>query len=76
MGINQIFFAVKTWSKYHEDRVPVIQRTWAKETKHIRYYSDVTGRLLPFPIFFFHLFLLAKFLIACNLKIILTPKNV
>lgn len=44
--INQIFFAVKTWSKNHEDRVPVIQRTWAKEARHIRYYSDVAGNLL------------------------------
>lgn len=43
MTINQIFFAVKTWTNNHEDRVPVIQRTWAKDTKHIRYYSDVAG---------------------------------
>lgn len=44
--INQIFFAIKTWSKNHEDRVPVIKRTWAKEVKHIRYYSDIDGNLL------------------------------
>lgn len=41
--INQLFFAVKTWSQNHIDRVPVIQRTWARETKHIRYYSDFAG---------------------------------
>ncbi|XP_055295645.1 beta-1,3-glucosyltransferase [Sitodiplosis mosellana] len=45
--INQIFFAIKTWSKNHEDRVPVIQRTWAKEVKHIRYYSDVADPNIP-----------------------------
>lgn len=43
--INQVFFAVKTCTKFHDDRIPIIQRTWAKETKHIRYYSDTAGTL-------------------------------
>lgn len=43
--INQVFFAVKTCTKFHEDRIPIIQRTWAKGTKHIRYYSDTAGTL-------------------------------
>lgn len=40
-----MFFAVKTWSQNHKDRVPVIQNTWAKDTKYIRYYSDVAGKV-------------------------------
>lgn len=31
---------------FHVDRVPVIQNTWAKQVKHIRYYSDSYGKLL------------------------------
>ena len=40
---NNILFAVKTCSKFHKDRVPVIQETWGREAKHIRYYSDSAG---------------------------------
>lgn len=41
--VDNIMFAVKTYSKFHRDRIPVIQKTWAKDIKHIRYFSDVFG---------------------------------
>lgn len=43
--INQLYFAVKTWSNNHVERLPIVQRTWAKETKFIRYFSDVEGAI-------------------------------
>lgn len=44
--VNNILFAVKTYSKFHRERIPVIQKTWAKDTKHIRYFSDIFGNYL------------------------------
>lgn len=40
---ENILFAVKTCSKFHSERVPVIKSTWSRDAKHIRFYSDVTG---------------------------------
>lgn len=43
VSLNHILFAVKTWYKNHADRVPIIQKTWARQTKFIRYFSDKNG---------------------------------
>ncbi|KAJ6650035.1 Beta-1,3-glucosyltransferase, partial [Pseudolycoriella hygida] len=44
---ENIFFAVKTCSKFHLERVPIIQSTWSRDTKYIRFYSDVTDKSVP-----------------------------
>lgn len=44
VAVQHVLFAVKTWSKNHVDRVPIIQRTWARDVKFLRYYSDVSGK--------------------------------
>ncbi|XP_037042574.1 beta-1,3-glucosyltransferase [Bradysia coprophila] len=44
---ENILFAVKTCSKFHFDRVPVIQSTWRRDVKLIRFYSDVTDSTIP-----------------------------
>lgn len=36
-------FAVKTCSKYHEDRVSVVQNTWAPRAKNVAFFSDTSG---------------------------------
>lgn len=41
--LNNILFAVKTWSKNHVERLPIIQRTWGAVAAHIRYFSDKYG---------------------------------
>jgi UDP-glucose:O-linked fucose beta-1,3-glucosyltransferase len=41
---ESIFFAVKTCGKYHEERVPVVKRTWARHATRIQFFSDVEGR--------------------------------
>lgn len=44
VSVQHVLFAVKTWSKNHADRVPIIQRTWARQTKFVRYFSDTSGK--------------------------------
>lgn len=41
---DEIYFAVKTCSKYHNERLPVIQATWGQYAKHIKYFSDIEGK--------------------------------
>ena len=41
---SSLYFAVKTCSKFHYDRVPVVQQTWAPHTQRLVYYSDVFGK--------------------------------
>jgi UDP-glucose:O-linked fucose beta-1,3-glucosyltransferase len=48
---EDIYFAVKTYLKFHKERVPVIQKTWGKEAYNIEYFSDVKGSLKFFSIF-------------------------
>ncbi|KAI0216568.1 Beta-1,3-glucosyltransferase [Lamellibrachia satsuma] len=33
--------------KFHKTRVPVVQKTWGKQTKHIRYYSEEADESIP-----------------------------
>ena len=52
---DDLFFAVKTWSKFHRDRVPVVQQTWARHTREkVVFFSDLAGmymssELTPVP---------------------------
>jgi hypothetical protein len=40
-----MYFAVKTCSKYHKDRIPVVKHTWAKYVLHIGFYSESEGNI-------------------------------
>ncbi|KAL9874453.1 beta-1,3-glucosyltransferase isoform 1-T2 [Glossina fuscipes fuscipes] len=44
---EEVYFAVKTCSKYYNDRLVVIQNTWAQYAKHIKYFSDVADVKVP-----------------------------
>ncbi|XP_055642143.1 beta-1,3-glucosyltransferase [Toxorhynchites rutilus septentrionalis] len=44
---EQILFAVKTCEKFHSERVPVLQKTWAKYVRHLRLYSDTSDSRIP-----------------------------
>lgn len=41
-----MYFAVKTCSKYHKDRIPVVKHTWAKYVLHIGFYSESKGNVI------------------------------
>jgi len=42
-----VYFAVKTCSKFHDDRVAVVQQTWAPHTHRLVFYSDVSDKRIP-----------------------------
>jgi len=44
---DSIYFAVKTCSKFHVDRVPVLQSTWGRDAVHIEYFSDKLDDIIP-----------------------------
>ncbi|KAG8225267.1 hypothetical protein J437_LFUL006500, partial [Ladona fulva] len=44
---ESVYFAVKTCSKFHHDRIPVIKSTWGKYAAHINYFSDVEDPVIP-----------------------------
>lgn len=45
MPNEDIFVAVKTCLKHHKDRVPVVKQTWAQNTAHVEFFSDVEGNI-------------------------------
>jgi len=47
VGKEDLFVAVKTCSKFHDDRVSVVKATWGRETDLIEYYSDVANDSIP-----------------------------
>ncbi|XP_060090701.1 beta-1,3-glucosyltransferase [Heteronotia binoei] len=47
MKKTDIFVAVKTCRKFHEDRIPIVKQTWEAEAALIEYYSDYTERSIP-----------------------------
>ncbi|KZC14213.1 PREDICTED: beta-1,3-glucosyltransferase [Dufourea novaeangliae] len=47
VSAENAYFAVKTCTKYHDERISVIKRTWAKHTKNIGYFSDAADKTLP-----------------------------
>uniref|UniRef100_A0A0N5APQ5 N-acetylgalactosaminide beta-1,3-galactosyltransferase n=1 Tax=Syphacia muris TaxID=451379 RepID=A0A0N5APQ5_9BILA len=44
---NDILYAVKTYSGYHNTRIVVVKRTWAITVKHIQYFSDINDTFVP-----------------------------
>ncbi|KAJ8280143.1 hypothetical protein GJAV_G00051010 [Gymnothorax javanicus] len=44
---EDIFVAVKTCKKFHEERVPVVKRTWERHAALLEYYSDFTDLSIP-----------------------------
>uniref|UniRef100_A0A914W5A9 Beta-1,3-glucosyltransferase n=1 Tax=Plectus sambesii TaxID=2011161 RepID=A0A914W5A9_9BILA len=44
---NDVYFAVKTFSGYHKDRIVVVKRTWSKSANHIEYFSDIEDHFVP-----------------------------
>lgn len=47
ISLDKVLFAVKTCEKYHKERLPIILRTWAPFTIHLRIYSDVRDDAIP-----------------------------
>ena len=41
---QKVLFAVKTCQKYHEERLPIIKKTWAEAAPNIMYFSEVTDK--------------------------------
>ncbi|XP_034024283.1 beta 3-glucosyltransferase a [Thalassophryne amazonica] len=44
---EEIFVAVKTCRKFHNERVPVIKQTWEKDALFLEYYSDYADPSIP-----------------------------
>lgn len=44
LDVTEIYFAVKTCHKYHLNRVPFVQKTWGKEAKYIKFFSDIASK--------------------------------
>lgn len=42
-----LFVAVKTCQKFHQERVPVVRATWEKDAALLEFYSDVTDDSIP-----------------------------
>lgn len=47
MSLDKILFGVKTCQKFHNERLPVILKTWAQYTIHLRIFSDVGDSSIP-----------------------------
>ncbi|CAH1154079.1 unnamed protein product [Phaedon cochleariae] len=45
--LTSIYFAVKTYHKFHQDRVPVVKNTWGKHTPIISFFSDKEDIFIP-----------------------------
>ncbi|XP_043662582.1 beta-1,3-glucosyltransferase [Drosophila teissieri] len=44
---SHIYFAIKTCAKFHKERIPIIERTWAADARNRRYYSEVADAGIP-----------------------------
>ncbi|KAH9629241.1 hypothetical protein HF086_008323, partial [Spodoptera exigua] len=44
---DSIFFAVKTWSGFHNTRARIVKKTWGKHVTHLVFYSDKDDSSLP-----------------------------
>ncbi|XP_058268338.1 beta-1,3-glucosyltransferase isoform X3 [Hemibagrus wyckioides] len=44
---EDLFVAVKTCQKFHQDRVPVVKETWAKDAALLEFYSDIADSAIP-----------------------------
>ncbi len=45
-ALSDVYFAVKTCSKFHKDRLPVIQKTWGNRQVELTFFSDLEGLFL------------------------------
>ncbi|KAF5308718.1 hypothetical protein FQR65_LT06079 [Abscondita terminalis] len=44
---SSIYFAVKTYEKFHKDRVAVVKKTWGKYAEVISFFSNVEDQSVP-----------------------------
>ncbi|XP_069703143.1 beta-1,3-glucosyltransferase isoform X2 [Periplaneta americana] len=44
---ESMYFGVKTCSKYHQDRIPIVKNTWAKYAVHIGFFSEEEDKSIP-----------------------------
>lgn len=44
---DDIFVAVKTCEKFHNERLPFVIKTVGQDAKHIKYYSDKADKKIP-----------------------------
>lgn len=44
---DAVYFGVKTCAKFHNDRVPIVQKTWGMEAKHLDFYSEISDPDIP-----------------------------
>ncbi|KAI4462234.1 ionotropic receptor 20a-related [Holotrichia oblita] len=44
---ESIYFAVKTYSKFHNDRVPIVLKTWGKQVTNLHFFSDIKDGSIP-----------------------------
>lgn len=42
--LDSLFFAVKTYHKFHNTRVQVVKKTWGKFPIHLLFFSDKNGK--------------------------------
>ncbi|XP_035436986.2 beta-1,3-glucosyltransferase isoform X2 [Spodoptera frugiperda] len=44
---DSIYFAVKTWTGFHNTRARVVKKTWGRHVTHLVFYSDTDDPSLP-----------------------------
>ncbi|XP_076343820.1 beta-1,3-glucosyltransferase isoform X2 [Tachypleus tridentatus] len=47
LSVTDVFFAVKTCEKFHDDRVQVVRDTWAKGVVHMKFFSNKNDPAIP-----------------------------
>lgn len=47
VGVEQMMFAVKSYEKFHTERLPVVLNTWGKQAHHMRIFSNVANESIP-----------------------------
>lgn len=45
--VGNLYFAVKTCQRFHQNRVAVVRNTWAKDCSSVFYFSDVEDTSVP-----------------------------
>ncbi|XP_077299892.1 beta-1,3-glucosyltransferase [Arctopsyche grandis] len=44
---DAVFFAVKTYHKFHANRVKIVKDTWGRFAKHLQFFSDKNDTSIP-----------------------------
>lgn len=44
VDIEEIYFAIKTYHKFHGERIPIIEKTWGQYAVHKKFFSDIAGK--------------------------------